>query len=46
MRRALKWIGWIVGVLIALPILAVVAVMIFANTGPGRALIEEPDRRS
>ncbi len=40
MRRALKWIGWIVGILIALPILAVLLVVILANTDFGRRLIE------
>ncbi|MFL5254449.1 MAG: hypothetical protein ACJ8AI_16430, partial [Rhodopila sp.] len=40
MRRLLKWAAWIIGVLIALPIMAIVALVIFANTGPVRSLIE------
>ncbi|HVZ07080.1 translocation/assembly module TamB domain-containing protein [Rhodopila sp.] len=40
MRRLLTWLGWTVAVLIALPVVAVIAVLILANTGTGRALIE------
>jgi translocation and assembly module TamB len=40
MRRVLKWIGWIVVALIAVPVLAVAVVLIGANTDPGRRLIE------
>lgn len=40
MRRALKWIGWIVAVLIGLPLALLVAVLVFANTDPGRGFIE------
>ena len=38
MRRALKWIGWIVAVLIGLPLALLVAVILFANTEPGPRL--------
>ncbi len=40
MRRVAKILGWIVGILIAIPVLLVVAVLITANTDPGRRLIE------
>lgn len=39
MRRALRWLLLILGVLIGLPVLAVIAVLIAANTGPGQAFI-------
>ncbi|MFO1027627.1 MAG: translocation/assembly module TamB domain-containing protein [Acetobacteraceae bacterium] len=41
MRRALKWIGAIIGVLLALPVLAVVGVLAFANMDAGRRVIEQ-----
>ena len=40
MRRGLKWLGWIVGAAIALPVLVILLVLIGANTGPGQRLIE------
>jgi translocation and assembly module TamB len=40
MRRALKWIGWTLVVLIAVPLVLVAGVLIGANTDPGRHLIE------
>ena len=40
MRRAAKWFGWIVAVLVGLPLLLVAAVLVAANTGPGRHAIE------
>jgi translocation and assembly module TamB len=40
MRRAVKILAWIVGVLIALPVLLIVAVLVTANVDPGRRLIE------
>jgi translocation and assembly module TamB len=40
MRRAAKWIGWILAVLIGVPIVLVIVVLIGANTGPGRRAIE------
>jgi translocation and assembly module TamB len=39
-RRILKWFAWIVGILIAIPVLLVVFVLIAANTDPGRRKIE------
>src|SRR5689334_22018915 len=41
MRRALKIIGWIVGVVIVLPIVAAAIVMLVANVDWGRRLIEQ-----
>ncbi|HXT79296.1 MAG TPA: translocation/assembly module TamB domain-containing protein [Acetobacteraceae bacterium] len=41
MRRAAKWLAWILGILIALPVLLVTLVMISANTDAGRRLIEQ-----
>lgn len=40
MRRALKILAWIVAVLIAIPVVAVAAVLVFVNIGPGQRLIE------
>jgi translocation and assembly module TamB len=40
MRRAEKWIGWIVAGLVGAPLLLVLFVLIGANTGPGRHVIE------
>jgi len=40
MRRAAKWIGWILVGIIALPVLLVAAVLIGANTDAGRHAIE------
>jgi translocation and assembly module TamB len=40
MRRAGKILAWIVGLLVALPVLLVVAVLVTANVDPGRRLIE------
>ena len=39
-RRVLKWLGGIVLVLLALPIVLVAIVLLAANTDPGRRLIE------
>lgn len=39
-RRGLKWAARVVIVLLALPVLAVIVILIGANTGPGRRLIE------
>ncbi len=39
-RRILKWLLIVMAVLIVLPMLAVVVVLVFANTSPGRRLIE------
>ncbi|HYZ22049.1 MAG TPA: hypothetical protein VE690_07820, partial [Rhodopila sp.] len=39
-RRVLKWLLGIVLVLLAIPVLAVAAVLVLANTDPGRHLIE------
>ncbi len=40
MRRALRWLGWIAAALIAMPLLAVAAVLVLANVGAGRTFIE------
>lgn len=40
MRRPLKYLGWGVGILIAIPILLIAVVWLGANTDPGRRLIE------
>ncbi len=40
MRRAVKWIGWIIGIAVGLPVLLVAVVLLAANTGPGRRAIE------
>jgi translocation and assembly module TamB len=40
MRRAGKILAWIAGALVVLPVLAVAAVLVLANVGPGRRLIE------
>lgn len=40
MRRVAKWLGWILGIAIGLPVLLVAIVLIAANTGPGRRAIE------
>ncbi len=40
MRRAAKWIGWILAVLVGVPVVLVIVVLIGANTGPGRRAIE------
>jgi translocation and assembly module TamB len=40
MRRAAKWIGWMLAGLIALPVLLIAAVLIGANTDTGRHAIE------
>jgi translocation and assembly module TamB len=40
MRRAAKILAWTLGVLVALPVLLVVAVLVIANIDPGRRLIE------
>src|SRR5690349_18557955 len=40
MRLAFRWTGWFLATLIGLPLLLVLAVLVAANTQPGRALIE------
>lgn len=40
-RRVLKWVGAIIAVLIAVPLLVIAAVMLLANTDPGRRLIQD-----
>ncbi|MBV8578821.1 MAG: hypothetical protein JOZ58_27775, partial [Acetobacteraceae bacterium] len=40
MRHLLRWIRWTVALLIGLPLLLIAAVLIAANTEPGRRLIE------
>lgn len=39
MRRALKWIGWSVAILVAVPAVLVLVVLAGGNTAPGQALI-------
>ena len=39
MRRALKWIGWSIAALIALPAMLVLIIFVGANTPPGQTLI-------
>lgn len=39
-RRAIKWTSGILLLLLSIPVLAVIAVLVLANTGPGRHLIE------
>ncbi len=38
-RRGAQWIGWTLAVLIGVPLCAILAVLIGANTGPGRRAI-------
>ena len=40
MRRAAKWLGWTLAVLIGVPVLLVLVVLVGANTAPGRHAIE------
>ncbi len=40
MRRAAKWIGGIVAVLVGVPAVLILVVLVGANTGPGRRAIE------
>ncbi|HEX3992593.1 MAG TPA: translocation/assembly module TamB domain-containing protein [Acetobacteraceae bacterium] len=40
MRRLLKYLAWIIGVLVAIPIVLIGSVLIGANTDPGRRMIE------
>lgn len=40
MRRLFKYLAWSIAILIALPILLTGAVLLGANTDPGRRLIE------
>ncbi len=40
MRRLLKYLAWIFGTLIAIPIVLAAVVLLVANTNPGRRLIE------
>ena len=39
MRRALRWIGWSLAILLAVPAVLVLLVLAGANTAPGQALI-------
>jgi translocation and assembly module TamB len=39
MRRALKWIGWSLGILVGVPVVLVVVLLIGANMPAGQALI-------
>ena len=39
MRRVLKWIGWSVAILVAVPAMLVLVVLAGGNTAPGQALI-------
>ncbi len=39
MRRALKWIGWSIAALIAVPAVLVIVLLVGANTPPGQTLI-------
>ena len=39
MRRTLKWIGWSVAILLAMPVVVVLVVLAGGNTEPGQALI-------
>jgi translocation and assembly module TamB len=41
MRRTRKIILWILAIIIGLPVIAIAAVLIFANTGAGQRLIEQ-----
>ena len=40
MRRAAKWIGWTLAILVGLPVLLILVVLVGANTEPGRQAIE------
>ncbi len=40
MRRAAKWLAWIIAGLVGAPVLAVILVLLAANTDPGRRAIE------
>ncbi|HTI84648.1 MAG TPA: translocation/assembly module TamB domain-containing protein [Acetobacteraceae bacterium] len=40
MRRAAKWIGWLIGIVVGLAVLLVAFVLIAANTDTGRRTIE------
>ena len=39
MRRAAKWLTWILVILIGVPVFLVIVVLLGANTGPGRNLL-------
>ena len=39
MRRATKWLTWILAILIGVPVFLVIVVLLGANTGPGRNLL-------
>ncbi len=39
MRRALRWIGWSLGILLAVPAVLILLLLVGANTPPGQALI-------
>lgn len=41
MRRAYKILAWTAGVIVAVPIVAIGGVLIFANTGAGQRMIED-----
>ena len=40
MQRVAKWLGWIISIIIGVPVLLIALVLIAANTGPGRSAIE------
>lgn len=40
MRRVAKWLGWIIGIIVGVPVLLVALALIAANTGPGRDALE------
>ena len=40
MRRVAKWLGWIIGIVVGVPVLLVALVLTAANTDPGRCAIE------
>ena len=39
MRRAAKWLAWILAVLISIPVLLLALVIVAGNIGPGRNLL-------
>jgi len=45
MRRGMRWFGWMMAVLLGLPVLAVAVLMLGLNTDPGRRLAEHATQR-
>jgi translocation and assembly module TamB len=41
MRRAMKWVGWVLAVLVSVPIVLLLVILVGANTEPGRHAIEQ-----